>query len=305
MSTIEIYPIEADVPYLALRSTTPYDLLDYIDQISPREEKYIKDAHKFYFNIDQPNINQSLSDLLSLVSQEKIPHHEKFYLFMQQYPSLFNQLAKDAYERVQSGWKPIANKELKDIVGRELSLTNPRNNQELLTEVNKFMLSLDPNLILTEYIPDNLQQVLNDIKELVNEQRSYLDYESECQKFFILVRYLGIPYGGIFVFYNNNTPELIVIQAITKYAIPTVASLIYPQYNKLFPKLNTILDPVINNIGKQSGAGYIYVNPIGKQGEILQQYYGYKIASGYTMPQPCPNLAENIGSQKVYYKRTV
>lgn len=126
-----------------------------------------------------------------------------------------------------------------------------------------------------------------------------MDYESECQKLFVLVRYLGVPYGGIFIFYNENTPESIVIQAITKYSISTVTSV----YLDIPSKLNTILDPIINDIGKQLNAKYIYVNPIGKQGQILERYYGYHPTN--VMPQPYPSLAQTMGSQQVYYKEIV
>lgn len=84
MTSIQIYTIEPDVPYLALRSTTPYDLADYIDGFSNFEENYIRDSHKFYFGINNPNIMQDLSDLISLVNKP----NSKLISFMQQWPPI-------------------------------------------------------------------------------------------------------------------------------------------------------------------------------------------------------------------------
>ena len=62
MTSIQICEIEPSIPYLALRSTGPYDLADYIDGFTNFEEKYIRESHNFYFETNNINIMQDLSD---------------------------------------------------------------------------------------------------------------------------------------------------------------------------------------------------------------------------------------------------
>lgn len=100
MTSIQIYSIEPDVPYLALRSTTPYDLADYIDGFTNFEEKYIRGAHKFYFGTNNSNIMQDLSNLISLIDKS----NSKLNSFMQQWPPIFNISAKDLYHK-NSIWR--------------------------------------------------------------------------------------------------------------------------------------------------------------------------------------------------------
>lgn len=106
MAEFRVYTIEPGVQYISLSLTAPYDLLDYIDNMSPKEANYVRDAHKFYFGYDQNNVVQDLSDLISLVDESDSPDSYAFTIFMQQYPPIFNQSAKELYAKVQTGWKP-------------------------------------------------------------------------------------------------------------------------------------------------------------------------------------------------------
>jgi hypothetical protein len=79
-----------------------------------------------------------------------------------------------------------------------------------------------------------------------------------------------------------HNEQYIMIQAITKYPVITLFEETYPESRNLIPKLNTILDPVIQDVGRNFGAKYIYVDPIGRQGELLRKYYGYSKSLNYT-----------------------
>jgi hypothetical protein len=95
-------------------------------------------------------------------------------------------------------------------------------------------------------------------------------------------------YGGIFGFYNNTYPEVLFIQGITKYLIPTLISIFLPEYDKLLPRLNNILNEPIETLARNLGVKRILVAPIGTQGNILEKYFGYVKTS--EIYYPCYNI---------------
>jgi hypothetical protein len=154
---------------------------------------------------------------------------------------------------------------------------------------------------------------MQSITSLVNEQKEYAETKSDCMKWFILAMYANKPLGGIFVFYNPKTqghiPEssYIMIQAITKYTIPLFLSLIDGNYKNKLPKVNNILEPAIEYLAKSLNVDYIYVHPVGMQGELLQKYYGYKpLPNNYHLQRPCTEIYE-VGEEftNKYYKPVI
>lgn len=66
-----------------------------------------------------------------------------------------------------------------------------------------------------------------------------------------------------------------MIQEITKHVIPMIVELTFPDYKKYIPSLNSIIMEPIDMIAHDLSVDYIYVHPIGKQGDILEKHYGF------------------------------
>lgn len=133
------------------------------------------------------------------------------------------------------------------------------------------------HLMTTRDLLEEQDIYLNSIKtytdngETITRPRWY-----DCQVYYIVAYLNEVEYGSIFAFWNEDQPDIVFIQAITKFLIPTLISLSVPKSNKLLPKLNEMLDLSIKLLAKRLGAKRILVAPIGKQGAILEKYYGYR-----------------------------
>lgn len=104
-----------------------------------------------------------------------------------------------------------------------------------------------------------------------------------CKWWYIKGELNNYNYGGIFLFWNENNPNHVLIQGIAKSLVPTIASIFYPIYNKYLPKLNSILELGIESLSRRLNAKDIYVIPIGKQGDILEKHYGYEKVNMYNI----------------------
>lgn len=105
--------------------------------------------------------------------------------------------------------------------------------------------------------------------------RRNIKLHSECNIWFVMASLDDIPYGGIFVFQNKDNLKDVMIQGISKFTIPYIFSILYPDISTLFPKLNSLLLPVVEEIAHNNGGSRIIVNPIGEQGRILEKYYDF------------------------------
>ena len=122
-----------------------------------------------------------------------------------------------------------------------------------------------------------------------------------CETYFIEAHLNGHLYGGIFAFYHGDYPDRIMIQGIVKYVTPTLFELLFPKHQKELVKLNSILAAPIETLARRLGAKYIYVRPIGKQGSILERFYGYKRTNDEYYPPDC-NVAEGFSVDPFYRK---
>lgn len=123
------------------------------------------------------------------------------------------------------------------------------------------------------------RMVYNTTKEELYERlyRNYKDNyirEYGCEIWFIISKINDQPFGGVFVFHQPNSKE-IMIQGISKFIVPTVLSMIDPVLMSKLPRLNSLVMPSIETIAKMIGAQRVVVNPIGKQGDILIKHYGF------------------------------
>lgn len=107
-------------------------------------------------------------------------------------------------------------------------------------------------------------------------------------------------HGGVFVFWNPRYPNHVVMQGISKFLIPSLLSLLYPDQESRLIRLNSMLQPAVETVAHNVGAKQIYVAPIGKQGEILKKYYGYHITS--KMMYPCQVIKRIDTEYDVYVK---
>jgi hypothetical protein len=153
-------------------------------------------------------------------------------------------------------------------------------------------LSID---IIDSMISSDITKIANAIKNIVYEQLWYIHkFGPNCRAWYILALHNKNPLGGICAFYNPNYEghtkgsSYIMIQAITKYTVPFLMSVLDEDYANSLPKVNAVLEPAIEYLAKSLKVDYIYVHPIGTQGRILQQRYGYKkLPSEYILQLPC------------------
>lgn len=255
------YSICNDKILAALLATKPQKLYDHIDHNILILEEHINTAHLYHYGFNLVNTEDELDNLIELAQESK-------------------------YQNLDIDHK------LRNIITSQLNLFRTNIKDEAIKALQNYDVDLT-NLTI------NYSELMA-IKQIILEQRSYLNCDPDCQKIFVIVYMDDIPYGGIVIFFNNKLKDLhgskyIWIQAITKYPIAAIISSLVN-----LPKLNDVLDPIIGKIGRELGADYVYVDPIFKQGLILEKYYGYRSDLNNVLP-PCANIAKNVHS-KVYYK---
>lgn len=151
-----------------------------------------------------------------------------------------------------------------------------------------------------------LMNTLKDMKSLLYDQILHFESnESDCYMWHIDCIHNNYELGSIFVFYNPNNPIILnekvglMIQDIVKYSIPLLVQSLFPDYGVFIPKLNTILETPINMIASSINVNYIFVRPIGNQGDILKKFYGY-LETGVELNYPCETIS--IGFESWLYK---
>lgn len=151
---------------------------------------------------------------------------------------------------------------------------------------------------------------LYDYEDLYQKKMKDINYNKDCKSWYIETTLENHIYGGIFAFWNVNTPKNIMIQGIAKRLIPMLISIFLPEYNKLLPKLNTTLESGIESLANRLDATNIYVIPIGKQGDILEKYYGYiKIdpniinQNDFDFRYPCIHILGHVYNINIIYEQ--
>lgn len=163
------------------------------------------------------------------------------------------------------------------------------------------------------HLEDDAVRLILDIKQRIDAQRDFIKADSDqpgCTRWYVEADMDDVSIGGICIAYNANLEghtegsRYIVIQEITKYTVVTLVSLMFPEYNMYIPKVNDILSTPIDTVARGVDADYIYVAPIGKQGGILQRYYGYKPLK-YNFKMPCRSVSDYFEDITKYYKEVV
>lgn len=293
----EKFVVGKDDLFDSLQNITPKKLYNQLDYGTIIPDEYIKRAHLYYFGYNLNNLEDEFHNLLSL-----IPYETDIQ------PITDNSKAKEEYHRLNDIKFSETNPGLKKIIKEQLLLAKP--NEFLINKIKEFLLSIDENADLSKLnkpFDIKIRNALREIEDRIRSQKSVLDKQyDDCQNIFVLVYYKNLPIGGIVIFYNmdyrdDNEVPYIYIQEITKYPVIYIMDILYPEYTSHIPKLNSVLDPIIEDIGRELQAEYIYVNPIGKQGDILEKYYGYKI-NNKKAPKTCNNMALTPGYNN-YYKK--
>ena len=300
------FNIGKDSLYYALVNTTPQDLYGQLDGIIQIPDEYIKEARKYYFGYNLPELE--FENLLSLIPHEKFPQVTD------------NKIAKEEYARMQFNEFKETNPRLRKILRVQRDLANKN---LLIRETGNVLMSLNPNVdlsLLSVPFSSKLIDQLQDIQDLIREQIYYVtnvngSFNETCEKIFVMVFWRDMPIGGVVIFYNSdysvlfdktrpdsNGKHYIYIQGITKYPIIYLIDTLYPEYTSHLPKLNTILDPIIQQIGRELGASYIYVNPVGRQGEFLEKYYNYRSYQGQLPLKSCSDILDPADEVTSYYK---
>lgn len=146
---------------------------------------------------------------------------------------------------------------------------------------------------------------LRSIQSLLDEQLEYIHNIQfgkelfpplqDCKRYFIVSYINNRLYGGIFLFWNEKNSDIAFIQGISKSLVPYLISAVYPEYNSMVPKLNSLLGPNVQMIAKRLGVKTIYVVPLSNQGKILEKFYGYSKSD--KVVYPCSDIR---GSLRVY-----
>lgn len=288
----EKFNIGKDFLYYALINTTPADLYGNLDGILEIPQEYIKEAHKYYFGYNLTGMppEKEFENLLSLLPGNEFPQVTD------------NKIAKEEYNRMRFNKFQETNPKLRKMLEAQQQISLKFNKHILLEETSNVLKSLNPAVDLSKLHTFPFDK-LRDIQDLIREQIYYVKHIADCQKIFIMVYWRNMPIGGVVIFYNPNYQDkYIYIQGITKYPIIFLIDTLYPEESKHIPKLNTILDPIIQLIGKELGAKYIYVNPVGRQGEFLEKYYNYRLNTNVIPPKPCSDMLDPSDDIISYYK---
>ena len=134
------------------------------------------------------------------------------------------------------------------------------------------------------------------LRAVLSEQLLYKgsDFEGENVKvFFVVAEINKVPYGGVFIFVKG---EEVLMQGISKFLVPFLEEL---RGIKVYPKLNDLLQPVIESFVRKLGATKISVKPIGKQKDILVKYHGYHQVNDILW-YPSKNIKGRIGGRVDY-----
>jgi hypothetical protein len=152
---------------------------------------------------------------------------------------------------------------------------------------------------------DKLYKYLNYMINYVNvitEDILYANEEIEktCNIKTISVYINGYLYGNTFVFYDNISTHL-MMQGIAKMPPLALIDLLYPEYTRMY-NLNSLIQPTLVSFAKLEGFTDIFIKPIGKQGKILKEYYGYE-RKDYGNEFKCPcNLIKACKSLGQMYR---
>lgn len=139
------------------------------------------------------------------------------------------------------------------------------------------------------------------LRNLIAEQDMYIEStEKDCEIYLITAYVDGELYGSVYGFYNHNYPSVIMIQGISK-SLKYGLSDIFGVDNHL-PKLNSVLMPAIESLGRRLGANQIHVSPIGKQGAILERHYGFKRVDAIRYPCHIIAGSDMVGGNNYYMK---
>ncbi len=164
--------------------------------------------------------------------------------------------------------------------------------------------------IAQEFLNENKSDIMKGVENLASEQEEYLrinpeDEKSGRKKWLVIATINGVPYGGVFVFHHEaKNPKELYMQGIAKYFIPMVFDVKFSNLPEIkhLPKLNSLLLPKVLEIGKQlKQVERIHVQPVNKQGDILEKHYGFVKAER----NPRPGAEEfgiRYGGPFSYYK---
>lgn len=157
---------------------------------------------------------------------------------------------------------------------------------------NIHLLDIENRYIVND---DNLSYLLK-LRRLMSEQLEYINLEwqkpsqrlypdkSDCKIWIIISKLNNMLYGGTFVFWNFAFPNIVMMQGICKFLSASILHLLYPEYDSKLPRLNSLVQPLVEKLTKDIGASIIYVAPIGNQGHILEKHYGYKKTDNIIYP---------------------
>lgn len=186
-------------------------------------------------------------------------------------------------------------------------------NREVINNISEYIKKLldvdkDISKLYTKSIYSNdfrVQKILLNTRNLMLEQYQYLNYkiedEKNCEIFFIASFVNDFIYGGIFVFWNTENPDSLLIQGISKYVEPIMISIFLSDLDKKLPRLNSLLQPAVEALARKLGVGKIFVSPLKQQGDILVKHYGYKKINKIYFP--CKNIFKSgFMSDELYVK---
>jgi hypothetical protein len=156
-------------------------------------------------------------------------------------------------------------------------------------------------------ITEKVRDILDDVRIVLNIQMEMISESDPCDMWRIKVYHNEILYGSILVFYKKgqegHTPgsRYIMIQDICKFPIPLLVQLVFPEYGKYMPKLNSLLMEPISTIARDLNANYIYVHPLPDQAKQLERFYGFQKTT-FRWERPCLGIAVTPENLPRYYK---
>lgn len=191
---------------------------------------------------------------------------------------------------------------LAEDVKKQLNYGFLRDTDAIILEMYRYMNTIMPIELDTVkarfQTTDRILTILKDVRMILDEQLASFHEYGPCKMWYINSYHNETPYGSIIVYHNKT--NYVMIQNIVKYPIPILVQLLFPEYNKYMPRLNSVLMDSINTVARDVDADYIYVHPLEEQAEQLEKHYGFH-RTETIWDIPCQTISPTF-TKKAYYR---
>lgn len=180
--------------------------------------------------------------------------------------------------------------------------------EKVIDKLDQFSNDVIGNVYEYPYHPsDDILKLIFQSRKILSEQLSYIynDQRSRCNIWMITAKLNGHLYGLTFVFHNPKLSN-VVMQGISRSFAASLIEILRPGTLLTLPRLNSLLLPAVEALAKNLSINKISVVPIGNQGKILKDYYGFQLDNHIEYPceiiKDSTYVISNMSNYKIYSK---